>query len=64
MGNAVRARAIGRDIVAAIRNVIGGEIPECTRLLAESRQMALDWLEREAERVGANAVVGLRFTTA
>jgi uncharacterized protein YbjQ (UPF0145 family) len=63
MGNAVRARAIGRDIVAALRNIVGGEIPECTRLLAESRQTAIQRLEQEAERAGANAVVGLRFTT-
>ena len=64
MGNAVRARAIGRDIVAALRNIVGGEIPEYTRLLGESRQMALQRLEEEADRAGANAVVGLRFTTA
>lgn len=64
MGNAVRARAIGRDIMAALRNIVGGEIPEYTRLLAESRQEALKRLEQEAERAGANAVVGLRFTTA
>jgi uncharacterized protein YbjQ (UPF0145 family) len=63
MGNAVRARAIGRDIVAALRNVVGGETPEYTRLLAEARQEALRRMEHEAEAAGSNAVVGLRFTT-
>ncbi len=63
MGNAVRARAIGRDIIAALRNVGGGEIPEYTRLLAEARQETLRRMEQEAEAASANAVVGLRFTT-
>jgi uncharacterized protein YbjQ (UPF0145 family) len=62
-GNTIRARHVGRDIVAALRNLVGGEIMEYTKLMAESREQALDRMNQEAERMGANAVVGLRFTT-
>jgi uncharacterized protein YbjQ (UPF0145 family) len=62
-GNTIRARHLGRDIQAVIRNVTGGEIREYTKMLAESREQALDRMTEEAEAVGANAVVGVRFTT-
>jgi uncharacterized protein YbjQ (UPF0145 family) len=62
-GNAVRARHVGRDIVALLRNIVGGEIHEYTKLMAESREQAIDRMSDEAKRLGANAVVGMRFTT-
>jgi uncharacterized protein YbjQ (UPF0145 family) len=62
-GNTIRARHIGRDIIAGLRNVVGGEIHDYTKLLAESREQAIDRMIEEARRCGANAVVGLRFTT-
>ena len=62
-GNTIRARHVGRDIVAGLRNLVGGEIMEYTKLMAESREQAIDRMVQEAERVGANAVVGIRFTT-
>lgn len=62
-GNTIRARHVGRDIVAGLRNLVGGEIMEYTKLMAESREQAIDRMVQEAERMGANAVVGLRFTT-
>ncbi|MHC4985344.1 MAG: YbjQ family protein [Planctomycetota bacterium] len=62
-GNAVRPRHIGKDIKAAFRNVIGGEVSEYTKLLAESREQALDRMIAAAEAAGANAVVGVRFAT-
>ena len=63
-GNAIRARHIGRDIVASLRNIVGGEIPEYVRLLAESREESLQRMTRQAEDMGANAIVGVRFITA
>ena len=63
-GNTIRARHVGRDIVAGFRNIIGGEIVEYTKMLAESREQALDRMQKEAEKLGANAVVGMRFITA
>ena len=62
-GSAVRTRHLGRDIMAALRNLVGGEIPEYTKLMAQSREQAIQRMVEEAERQGANAVVGLRFTT-
>jgi len=62
-GSAVRTRHIGRDIMAALRNLVGGEIPEYTKLMAQSREQAIQRMVEEAERQGANAVVGVRFTT-
>jgi uncharacterized protein YbjQ (UPF0145 family) len=63
-GNTVRSRHIGRDIVAALRNVVGGEVMEYTKMMAESREQALDRLVAKAEDLGANAIVGIRFTSA
>jgi uncharacterized protein YbjQ (UPF0145 family) len=62
-GNTVRARHIGRDISAIVRNIAGGEITEYTKLLAESREQSVDRMVEEAERLGANAIVGVRFST-
>ena len=64
MANSVRARNIGRDIVAGLRNIIGGEIVEYTRLLTDSREMAVSRMEEQAEQMGANAIVATRFVTA
>ena len=62
-GNTIRARHIGRDIMAGLRNIVGGEVSEYTKLLAESREQALDRMVEEARGLGANAIVDVRFTT-
>jgi uncharacterized protein YbjQ (UPF0145 family) len=62
-GNTIRARHVGQDIKAAFRNLIGGEVVEYTKLMAESREQAIDRMIDTARDLGANAVVGLRFTT-
>ncbi len=62
-GNTIRARHIGRDIMAGLRNIVGGEIKEYTRMLSQARDQAVERMVREAEKLGANAVVGVRFTT-
>jgi uncharacterized protein YbjQ (UPF0145 family) len=60
-GNVVRGRSLGRNIVAGFRMIVGGEIHEYTKLLAESREQALDRLVEHAKSMGADAVIGLRF---
>jgi uncharacterized protein YbjQ (UPF0145 family) len=62
-GNTIRARHIGKDILAALRTIVGGEITEYTKLMAESREQALDRLADQAQQVGANAVLSVRFST-
>ena len=62
-GNAVRARHVGHDLMAAFKNLVGGEIREYTKLLAESREQAMDRMAEQATSLGANAVVGMRFST-
>lgn len=62
-GNTIRARHLGRDIIAGLRNIVGGEISEYTKLMAEAREQALDRMVEEARSLGANAVVEVRFTT-
>jgi uncharacterized protein YbjQ (UPF0145 family) len=62
-GNTIRARHIGRDIMAIIKNIVGGEISDYTKMMAESREQALDRMTAEAEKLGANAVVGVKFAT-
>ena len=62
-GNTVRARHVGRDILAGLRNIVGGEIHEYTKLMAESREHTIDRMVAEAERLGANAIIATRFTT-
>jgi uncharacterized protein YbjQ (UPF0145 family) len=62
-GSTIRARHLGRDIMAGLRGVVGGEITEYTKMMAESREQALQRMVEDAEAQGANAIVGLRFTT-
>ncbi len=62
-GNTIRARHVGRDISAALKNIVGGEIKDYTKMMAESREQALDRMVEEAESLGANAVVNVRFAT-
>jgi uncharacterized protein YbjQ (UPF0145 family) len=62
-GNTVRARHLGRDMIAVVRNVVGGEIVGYSKLFTEAREEALLRLTRQAEDLGANAVVNLRFAT-
>jgi uncharacterized protein YbjQ (UPF0145 family) len=62
-GNTVRARHIGRDILAGLRNIVGGEVHEYAKLVAESREQSLERMITEAEELGANAVIATRFTT-
>jgi uncharacterized protein YbjQ (UPF0145 family) len=62
-GNTIRARHVGRDIMASLRNLVGGEIGEYTKMLAESREQAIDRMVAEAKSKGADGIVCLRFTT-
>ena len=62
-GNTVRARHVGKDILAGLRTIVGGEVHEYTKLMAESREHTIDRMVAEAESLGANAVVMTRFTT-
>ena len=62
-GNTIRARHVGKDIMAAMRNLVGGEVTEYAKLLAESREQALDRMVEQAEVLDANAVIGLQFQT-
>jgi uncharacterized protein YbjQ (UPF0145 family) len=62
-GNTVRARNMGIDILAQFRNMIGGEIRDYTKLMAESREQSLDRMAEQAKDKGANAIVAIRFTT-
>lgn len=63
-GNTIRSRHLGRDIMAALRNLAGGEIREYTKMMAEAREQAIDRMVEEAEALGADAVVMVRFQTA
>ncbi len=62
-GNTIRARHIGRDIMAGLRNIVGGEITDYTKMMAESREQALDRMVENAQNLGANAIVGVKFAT-
>lgn len=62
-GNTIRARHVGRDIMAGLRNLVGGEVAEYTKLFGEARELALDRMAEEARELGANAVVEVRFST-
>lgn len=62
-GGTIRARHIGKDITASFRGLVGGEIPEYTKMMAEAREQALSRMIEEAEAKGANAVIGMRFGT-
>jgi len=63
-GNTIRARHLGRDIMAGLRNVVGGEIRDYTQMLTEARQLAIQRMVKEAERLGADAILGVRLATA
>jgi uncharacterized protein YbjQ (UPF0145 family) len=62
-GNTVRARNVGRDVTQSLRNLVGGELNSYTGLMTETRDEAADRMEAEAESLGADAVVNVRFTT-
>ena len=62
-GNTIRARHIGRDIMAIIRHMIGGEITDYTKMMAESREQAIDRMVEDAQNLGANAIVHVSFST-
>jgi uncharacterized protein YbjQ (UPF0145 family) len=62
-GNTIRARHIGRDIMAGLRNIVGGEISDYTKMMAESREQAIDRMKEDAQNLGANAIVGMKFAT-
>lgn len=62
-GTSVRGRHVGLDILALFRNAVGGEIAEYTKILAEVREEALDRMVEEAEELGANAILAVRFST-
>ena len=62
-GNTVRARHLGKDIIAGFKTMVGGEIQEYTKLMAESREQSIDRMIEEAKALGANAIVDTRFST-
>lgn len=62
-GNTVRARHVGKDIVAGLKTLVGGEIQEYTKLMAESREQSIDRMVEEAKALGANAILDTRFAT-
>lgn len=62
-GNTIRAKWIGKDIIAALRNIIGGEIKEYTAMMTDAREQAIGRMIEQAEKLGANAIVNVRFTT-
>lgn len=63
-GNVIRAKHVGSDIIASLRNLVGGEMNEYTQLLAAAREQALDRMIADAQTKGADAIVGMRFTSA
>ena len=62
-GSTIRARHVGRDIMAGLRSLVGGEIVDYTKMMAEAREQAIQRMVEDAEKQGANAVVGMKFTT-
>ena len=62
-GNTIRAKHIGKDILAGFRNIVGGEIKEYTEALNEAREEAMKRMLKQAEELGADAIIGIRFTT-
>ena len=62
-GNTIRARHVGKDILAGLRTLVGGEITEYTKMLAESREQSIDRMLADAESKGADGIVCVRFTT-
>jgi len=62
-GNTIRARHVGKDIMAGLRSIVGGEVTEYAKLLAESREQAIDRMTDQAEELGAKAIISLQFQT-
>jgi uncharacterized protein YbjQ (UPF0145 family) len=62
-GSTIRARHLGRDIMAVLRGMVGGEITDYTKMMAEAREEAIQRMIEDAEKQGANAIVGMRFAT-
>jgi uncharacterized protein YbjQ (UPF0145 family) len=62
-GSTIRAKHVGRDIMASLKNLVGGELKGYTQLLQESRQQALDRMVDQARQLGANAIINVRFST-
>ncbi|MFV2074133.1 MAG: YbjQ family protein [Thermoanaerobaculales bacterium] len=62
-GNTIRARHLGKDIIALLRNIVGGEVSEYTKMMAEAREQALDRMVEDARELGANGVINVRFMT-
>ena len=62
-GSSVRSKHVGRDIMASLKNLFGGELVGYTELLSESREEAMERLKQQAESIGANAILNVRFST-
>ena len=62
-GNTIRARHLGKDILAVFKNVVGGEIEEYTKMMAEAREQATDRMVADAKAIGANAIIDMRYST-
>lgn len=62
-GSTIRARHVGRDIMAGLRGIVGGEITEYTKMLAQAREEAIQRMEEDAKKQGANAIIGMRLAT-
>lgn len=62
-GNVIRAKHVGTDFVSGLRNIVGGEMTEYTKMIAEAREQSFDRMVADARRMGADAIVGMRFTT-
>ena len=62
-GSTIRARHIGRDVMAELRGVVGGEITEYSKMMAESREQAIQRMAEDTEKQGANTIIGMRFLT-
>ncbi len=62
-GNTIRAKHLGKDLVAGLRNIVGGELKEYTEMITEAREEAMQRMVREAETMGADAIIGMRMTT-
>ena len=64
IGNKVRAAHVGRDIMAALKNLVGGEVKEYADLMKQTREQAMKEMIAEAEKLGANGIIGIRFASA
>ncbi len=63
-GNTIRARHLGKDVLAVFKNIVGGEIEEYTKMMGEAREQAIDRMVADAKSLGANAITDMRFSTA